>query len=476
MRLKNSLLTTIILSLFSAGFLIPSCSEKVKDGLIIITVAKGHDGHLNYVTGDSWRYIPQTRLIAVDTEDPAKRPVYLSEAFYSASSPEVSYDGKKIIFSAQKNENDPWQIWEMNLGNKKYKQVTEASENSVDPAYLPGERIVFSRSLKNDSLKAGHTLFTCNTDGTNMMRVTFNPHTYFASSVLKDGRLITISRQLYPIQGKSSMMVLRPDGTKSELFYQGAEGTTIFSKGWETDDGRIVFIENENNTKNGGAVVSVSYNRPLHSRINLSSSIAGYFNSVALFKQGKLLVSYKSDNDRYSLYEFDPEKQAIGNLVYKDTDFDVIDAVCVKVHHRPKKLPSEVDPAVKTGLLLCQNINLTGMQSPEGEFLNPAACKIEINGVDASLGVVDVEKDGSFYLKVEADKPFTIKTLDKEGKVINGPGSWIWVRPNERRGCIGCHEDNEMVPANRFSLAVKSNPVAVPVHINVIKEKEVELE
>jgi hypothetical protein len=116
------------------------------------------------------------------------------------------------------------------------------------------------------------------------------------------------------------------------------------------------------------------------------------------------------------------------------------------------------------------------MQSPEGEFLNQLACRIEINGVDASLGIVDVEEDGSFYLKVEADKPFTISTLDKEGKVINGPGSWIWIRPNERRGCIGCHEDNEMVPANRFSLAVKSKPVSVPVNINVKNEKEVELE
>jgi hypothetical protein len=474
MWLKNSLLISILL--LSAGFLILSCSKKAKDGLIIITVVKGNDCEPNFVTGESWRYIPQSRLIAIDPENSAQTPVILSEAFYSASSPEVSYDGKKIIFSAQKSKNDTWQIWEMNLGNKKCKQVTEAAENSVDPAYLPGERIVFSRFLKNDSLKAGHTLFTVNTDGTNIRRITFNPHTYFASSVLKDGRLIAISRQLYPVQGKSSIMVLRPDGTKSELFYQGEVGTTIFSKGWETENGNFVFIENENNQNGRGSVVSIKYNRPLHSRINLSSSITGYFNSVALFKQGKLLVSYKSDNDRYSLYEFDPEKRVIGNLVYKSTDFDVIDAVYVRIHNKPKKLPSEVDPTVKTGLLLCQNINLTGMQSPEGEFLNQLACRIEINGVDTSLGIVDVEEDGSFYLKVEADKPFTIKTLDKEGKVINGPGSWIWIRPNERRGCIGCHEDNEMVPANRFSLAVKSKPVSVPVNINVKNEKEVELE
>jgi len=89
---------------------------------------------------------------------------------------------------------------------------------------------------------------------------------------------------------------------------------------------------------------------------------------------------------------------------------------------------------------------------------------------------VKVEKDGSFYLKVAADMPFTLKTFDAAGKVINGPGNWIWLRPNERRGCVGCHEDHEMVPANILPLAVKSQPVSVPVHVSVLKEKEVELE
>jgi hypothetical protein len=33
-----------------------------------------------------------------------------------------------------------------------------------------------------------------------------------------------------------------------------------------------------------------------------------------------------------------------------------------------------------------------------------------------------------------------------------------------------------MVPANRVALAVKNQPVAVPVHISGVKEKQVELE
>jgi len=41
---------------------------------------------------------------------------------------------------------------------------------------------------------------------------------------------------------------------------------------------------------------------------------------------------------------------------------------------------------------------------------------------------------------------------------------------------VGCHEDNELVPENRVPLSVKKPPVIIPVHIEKIKEKTVELE
>lgn len=148
----------------------------------------------------------------------------------------------------------------------------------------------------------------------------------------------------------------------------------------------------------------------------------------------------------------------------------------VQTHERPKKLPSEVDMDVKTGLLLCQNINLTGMTSPEYGFSNSNANQIEVLGINVSYGKVKVRTDGSVYLKVPADIPFRVQTLDSLGKVVNGPGGWYYIRPNERRGCVGCHEDNEITPANRYAMAVSINPVVLPVHAQGVKEKEVELE
>jgi hypothetical protein len=474
--IKTTLFSSLILSLAFFVLFLSSCRKKSMDGMIIFTQVTDKIGDINYINGDSWRYLPHAQIAAIDPDKPEKSLNILTEQYYSARSPEISYDGKHLLFAAQKNQNDPWQIWEMNLGNLKTIQVTSSSENCIDPAYLPGGRIIFCKSLVNDSLKAGHSLFTCNPDGTDMKRITFNPHAYFAPSVLEDGRVITISRQLYPIHGEPAIMILRPDGTKSELFYEGLAGSELFSRGYETAGGQIVFIESgkEDQRKN---ISSISYNRPLHTRINLTASIKGGFYSVFPLQSGILMVSYRSsDSERYALFEFDPDKKAVGKTLYKSPDYDILEAVVVGEHQRPKKLPSEVDMGVKTGLLLCQNINVTDIQSTENKFSFSKADRIEIVGIDSSLGIVKVEKDGSFFLKVAADIPFSLKTMDADGRVINGPGSWIWLRPNERRGCVGCHEDRERVPANRLSLAVKNQPVGVPVHVSTVKQKDVELE
>ena len=272
-------------------------------------------------------------------------------------------------------------------------------------------------------------------------------------------------------------MVLRPDGTKADMFYNGNGRNALIGRARETSEGKIVFIEADDNSETSGNVVSINYNRPLHTRVNLTAEINGSFNAVLPLQSGKFLVSFrKSEAERYALYEFDPEKKSLGQTLYQNTEYDIIDIVVAGKYDRPKKLPSEVDMNVKTGLLLCQDINVMGFQPAINSPGTPKASMIEVLGIDSTYGIVPVEEDGSFYLKVIADKPFQIRTLDKDGHVLYGPCSWLWLRPNERRGCVGCHEDPELVPVNRIPLAVKKLPVIIPVHISEVKEKVVELE
>ena len=447
------------------------------EGMVIITQSVGNTQNINSNTTESGRNSIKYQLVAINPEKTGSAAKVLTSGYFSACSPEISYDAKYMLFSARQNESDNWQIYEMNLSDSKTRQITNIKEDCTDPVYLPNGRIVFSKSLNQDLLKKGNSLFTCNSNGSDIKKITFNPSTYLSSIILKDGRILTLNTQNYKDIPKSRLIVLRPDGTKAELFYNGENGSSLLNGASETDDGKIVFIESEKEGTNKGDIVSINYNRPLHTRMNLTAELKGNFKAVLPLHPGKLLVSCKpSESDHYSLYEFDTDKRVLGNTIYSNAENDVLEAVLIKKHDRQKKLPSEVDMGVKTGLLFCQNINILNPYSEPNSNIPAKSSRIEVIGIDSTMGTINVEKDGSFYVKVIADTPFRIQTIDEKGKVINGPCDWIWLRPNERRGCVGCHEDPEIVPDNMVPFSVKKAPVSVPVHINKVVEKKISLE
>jgi hypothetical protein len=170
---------------------------------------------------------------------------------------------------------------------------------------------------------------------------------------------------------------------------------------------------------------------------------------------------------------FSPETKQLSKL-YEKEGFSVLSAVEVIQRERPRNLPSEVNLKVKTGLLMCQDINFYGIESSDKNQLK--AEKIEIAGIDSTLGSIDVEADGSFYIKILADTPFRLQTFTADGEPVSGPGTWMYLRPNERRGCVGCHSGNEIAPFNRQPLSVKKEPLHIPADIKGISEFKVELE
>jgi len=467
----------IILVIGLSGVFFPSCKVARSEDIIVFTQFSENLQGINLAGRDSSLHDIRSRIVSIDQNLPDRQPIVLTEEFFSARSPEISHDGKRMIFTARKNQSDNWQIWEINLKNLKSRLVTSIKDNCIDPAYLPNERIIFSKLALNSDLNEANAIFSCNPDGSDMRQSTFNPNAYRALTVLLDGRVMAISRQQNSNEREEAFMVLRPDGTKNELFYEGEEGSRLGSRMTETADGKLIFIESEEQDPNRGNVVSLNYNEPFHSFKNLTSGLEGDFRSVYPLKSGKYLVSYrKTSEERYGLYEFDPENKSLGQAVYSSKDFDAAEVFAFRSMEQPKKLPSEVDMGVKTGLILCQDINFHGIEMSGMASALPKASKIRIIGRDSVLGEVDAEKDGSFYLKVIADTPFRIETIDDQGRALCETCDWIYLRPNERRGCVGCHEGQEIVPDNKVSLAVKHTPVSVPVHINKVVEKKVSLE
>jgi hypothetical protein len=476
-RVKAAIILSVLIATGLSSAFFSSCRRKSRDGMIIFTQVTGMKHDNTDRLGNTWQNSSPVLIVALDPDKPGSEPEVLTKDYFSARSPEVSYDGASLLFTAQKKQNDTWQIYEMNLADSKIRQITSSPDNCVDPAWLPNGRIIFSKLPVIDTLNTGHSIFSCDLTGSDIRQITFNPHAYSYSTVLRDGRILTVSSQLYPEKKDPVFMALRPDGTKAELFYKSSESDKLSGRGWETTNGKIVFVESDKDNQKRGNVISINYNRPLHSRVNLTSEIKGDFQTVFPLVSGRLLVSYReSESDKYALYEFDPEQKILGKPVYISKDFDILEAIAIEKHERPKRLPSEVDMGVKTGLILCQDINVIGSQFPANSSGIQKAHKIQVIGRDSTLGIVNVEEDGSFYLKVIADTPFKIQTVDEQGRIMNGPGAWIWLRPNERRGCVGCHEDPELVPGNKVPLSVKNPPVNIPVHISKVAEKKISLE
>lgn len=383
-----------------------SCHKRSFEGmLLIVQETSGENG-------------ASSALALVEPERPEQDPVVLVDEFYKIGSPELSYLGDVVLFQAKKNPGDFWQIWEYNLESEALKQLTFADSDCQDPTCLPDGKIVYSRFVANYS--GYHVLETCDPQDSSIQQITFGPVDFTAATVLMDGRILAVAKEVHPNPKKEQLMVMRPDGTKIELFYESEKDKVIASgKGvFETSDGRIVFSEKEQGSLAGAQWISVDYNRPMQSR---------------------------------TPFEVESESQ--------------IKPLVNVARPLPKKLPSAVKPETETALLVCMDANLS--ENPEQEIQRKSV-QVELLGLQGSLGTVDLEKDGSVYLKIQADMPFRMQTLDSEGTVVQGPSSWLQMRPNERRGCVGCHAGHTRVPENRQPLAVQKEPVEIPPYRETI--------
>ncbi|MFH1924295.1 MAG: hypothetical protein ABIP48_30960, partial [Planctomycetota bacterium] len=94
-----------------------------------------------------------------------------------------------------------------------------------------------------------------------------------------------------------------------------------------------------------------------------------------------------------------------------------------------------------------------GTQGPEPRTLNPEPDGIPPLAQRRILGEIPVGADGSFNVEIPANTPIEVQILDADGMALRSCG-WIWAKNREPRGCVGCHEDGEMVPENWFVDAV----------------------
>ena len=273
---RKSILSAVYL--IGAGLIIMyliSCSSGISDGMVIFTRVPADQ--LNFHAETFTHQFPGAQIVAADMDDPAGSETILTADFYSACTPRISYDAKHMLFLAQQKKNDTWQIWEMDLSDGAIRQITKFDESCSGPAYLPGGRLVFSRQMPDVGYGSAAALYTMNLDGTELNRITFQPHLDYPATILRDGRVLMLSRQLYPEARDQMYLAMRPNGTKAELFYMGTENSVLSWQANETLEGMVYFIQLDFGKDHKADLVSVHQNRPLYSKVNYTSDIPGSF-------------------------------------------------------------------------------------------------------------------------------------------------------------------------------------------------------
>ena len=460
MKLKTIYIVTCLLIVLSF-----SCKKKVAKELVICTqvpVSKSISAQENIL------YPEKARLIAFSIDNPKETFKILSSEFYSACSPDVFYTGETLVFSAQKNKGDVWQIWELNLMNFKTKPITSEKFNCTDPMYLPTGEILFSGETTALTTLC-HALFTCKSNGSKVQQITFHPHTDFSSSILKDGRVLHLSQQELPERGGHKLMAMRPDGTKAELFHQSEHVVKLHGRAWETTNGKIIFIQSNPSDTHLGQLTSINYNNPFHTEKKLTVEEMELLSVFPMDADNYLLSAKQKSVNSFGISLLNANTNFVEKTIYNDEAYHTFEPVINKVKERARKLPSAVNMRKKTGLILCQDIHVSSLASqakPDEDSLG----KIELLGLNKKLAAIEAEEDGSLYLKVKSDTPFRFKVVNNKGETVRGPSDWLWIRPNERRGCVGCHADRESVPENYVPLAVKKDPI--PVSTKTIDREE----
>jgi hypothetical protein len=395
----------------------------------------------------------------------SSRPANVTPNFFGAADPRISVDGSKVLFTGKKDAAATWQIWEMNTDGTGQRQVTHCDANCLAPAYLPRDEIAFSGEVQDADGSRVYQIYVSKLDGTDVHPITFGPGDYELETVLQSGLILASARSPLQARGRAetsrNLYTLRPDGSGLAAFRCDHQAPAIRSQAEELDDGSVVFVKNKVLGSEAGGDLAAIRRGAMHNSTPGPMSVLIW--SPRQLEPARLIVARRVLAPRaagkFDLYSFDFIHGKFQAPIYGDSELSSIEAVPVAAHHAPRWYWTTLSLEAKAGYFICLDASLSA-DTPKGRLL-PLPTEIRVlaldpaTGKENSLGEAPIEQDGSFYIAVPPDRPVRFELLNADGKVVRGQQSWVWARPGEEHGCVGCHEDRAVAPENRWPLALR---------------------
>jgi HEAT repeat protein len=426
------------------------------------------------------------KLMVLRPAQPGVKPQVLLDAGKGAlGSPSVSFDGRWLYVSMAREGEGFFHIYRVRSDGSHVQRLTDGPFHDIDPAELADGRIVFT-STRIGTFEEYHNppsraLFTMTAEGRDLRPLT---HTFIFDNepeVLADGRILFIRSDNFFDRGKVETMLhaIHPDGTEGYTEFALDNGPEYggrlraFNCGSPAPmpDGRVAFLTGSD----------IAIGRPGAAAANLQH-VRVAAGDVAALPDGRLLCttarvsSYLKTvkKKQRTMQSFSYEKIGIVDpraghdrvtVLFDAPDAPLHSPVFLGARPRPPLLPSKVDArkaeeSRPTGILFCQNARFTKnttagwphirairVLAGSGLTLRSSHSYIVHAGSDvAELGTVPLAPDGSFAIEVPADTAIAFQAVDAEGRSELNEMSWIFVRPGEKRGCVGCHQPRQVTP------------------------------
>ena len=432
MRLPTRLaaLATFIVLLIPVCAFGPDAAQTPATADVIVTAAPVYAPLAALKGGERFPKGAQLLLIHAGKAEP------LVTGFWAAADANVSFDGERVLFAGKQARSDAWQIWEMTLADRSLRKLIAGEGDAIRPFYLPFGRLVYAQHTAH-----GFQLETAGKDadsaiapidaraGATVLPLSYVPGNAIPADVLFDGRILFESG--FPLGSGSTpeLYLVYSDGSGVES-YRCDHGRARWG-GKQLASGDVVFTH-------GSALAR--FTSPLAHEAPVVAPRAEYAGSIAETVQGDWLVSARS-GAHFALDAWKPGTAALRTVLAVNGE-DLVEPVVVAQRTRPKRHPSALHPWSYANMMA-----LDARQSRAGD-LKAAPAEVRLETMDAQghaviTGTSPVEVDGSFLVKVPADKPIRFALLDARGAVVRREHGWFWIRAGEQRYCVGCHTGPE---------------------------------
>ena len=473
--------------------------------------------------------VPGARLLMLDGLRPdGKLTQIMPQSPFHGSfwRPDVSFDGKTIVFCFKPHNEKSFHLYEVHVDGTGLRQLTDGPFDDLDPVYMQDGHIVFSTTRGHSYVRCmpptnAFVLARCDRDGGNMYFISSNNEPDYLPSVMNDGRII-YTRWEYtdkPLWRAQKLWTIHPDGTYVQMFWgnqsvwpdlvkdarniPGSRRVMVTGSAhhnWFAGSVAIVDPEKGLNFPNGITKVTADVSwpevgngpvDPIESpNYHKSGDYPAYYSPYPLGERDFIVSANR--NGKFVLYLMDTD----GNreLIYEGVN-QVFHAIPIKPRPVPPLVadrvvwPSKADrekPA--DGIIFSNNVyqGAPAELRDKAKFLRvihiepktytywnhrpalstgPVVSTVQSDGVKRVLGTVPIENDGSVAFNAPAGMSLHFQLLDEKQHALHTMRSFVNVMPGEYRGCLGCHESHSRTPASEgksLALLRKPRDIAAP--------------